>query len=120
MFDKFQEVEVKLDDKIIIKFREIMNNKGELSTFILIIEKLELNTSGELIVQKTTKKVSFLTKVKRDLENSKNYINITIEEKKIYNICCKLIKFLHFSNEKLSYALISYTTIQFEGDILEV
>ena len=41
MFDKFQEVEVKLDDKIIIKFRDILNNKSDLSTFTRIMDKHE-------------------------------------------------------------------------------
>lgn len=110
MFDKFQEVEVKLDEKIIIKFRDILKNKGDLSTFTRIMDKHEfIYISGELIVQKTTKKVSFLTKVKRDIINSKKYITMDLETRVINGVMTSYCVSIYDGKEFKSFYILDYT-----------
>lgn len=80
LFDYHQKVTLTLDDKKILTFKDIMNDKANLSTFTRIIKTHEYTfKEGLLVLKKTERKVKFLTKTKQNMYNSKKFITMDLE-----------------------------------------
>jgi hypothetical protein len=84
LFDNYQLVEIKLEDKVLLSWKDIMRAKFDLSTFERVIKNQEyVFVEGKLIVKKIKKRVSFLSKVKQNIHNSKNFITMDLETRTI-------------------------------------
>ena len=89
LYKDYQVVELKFKDKILLTFKDIMNNKGDLNTFTRIIkdnqEYIFINGKGGAIVKKIIKKVSFLKPIHKTIYLSNNFITMDLETRIINN-----------------------------------
>jgi hypothetical protein len=116
LFDRHQIVELKLNDKILLTFKDIMKDKSNLNTFTRTINNQEyIFENGELLVKKIKKNVSFLTKVKRDMNNSKNFITMDLETRTINKIMSSYCVSIYDGKEFKSFYLTDYSS---EKDML--
>lgn len=116
LFDNYQLVELKLNDKIVLTFKDTMNDKDNLSSFTKYIKNHEyIFENGELLVKKIKKNVSFLTKVKRDMNNSKNFITMDLETRIINEIMSSYCVSIYDGKEFKSFYLTDYLS---EKDML--
>lgn len=90
--ERYQLVELKLDEKIILKFKDTLNDKTDLSTFTrTIIKNIDIKheyiyNEGELLIKKTIKKVEFLTKINKNMSQSKKIITMDLETRTINEV----------------------------------
>lgn len=84
---RYQLVDLKLEDKILLSFKDIINDKSNLSTFTRIIKNHEYKfEEGQLLIKKITKNVKFLTKINRSINNSEKFITMDLETRTIDGI----------------------------------
>jgi hypothetical protein len=80
-------VELKLNDSILLSFKDVMNHREDLTTFTRIVKNQEyIFNEGELLVKKIIKNVPFLTKIKRNMFNSKTIITMDLETRVINEV----------------------------------
>ena len=61
LFNNYQLVELKLNDKIVLTFKDTMNHNSDLSCFTRVIKNQEyIFDNGKLLIKKIIKNVSFL------------------------------------------------------------
>lgn len=86
IFDKYQEVDLKLNDKIILSFKDIMNDNYDLTTFTREFKNQYYRfIEGELKLKKVYKKVSFITNTLRKMYLTSYYITMDLETRIINN-----------------------------------
>jgi len=116
LFDNYQKVELKLNNKILLNFKDTMNDKSNLNTFTRTINNQEfIFEDGELLIKKIKKKVSFLSKVKRNMSNSKNFITMDLETRIINEIMSSYCVSIYDGKEFKSFYLTDYSS---EKDML--
>jgi len=109
LFEKYQIVNVKINENIILSFKDVMNDKEDLSTFTRTIKNQEyIFIQGELIVKKIKKSVSFLTKVKKNMINSKNFITMDLETRVIDQIMRSYCVSIYDGKTHKSFYLTDY------------
>lgn len=80
LFDRYQLVDLKLNETILLSFKDVMNHKEDLSSFTRHLKNQEyVFIEGELVIKKIKKGVKFLSKLKRNMYNSKNFITMDLE-----------------------------------------
>jgi hypothetical protein len=80
IFDKYQEVELKLDEKILLSFKDTMNDISDLSTFTREFKNQSyIFQEGNLKLKKVYKKVTFISKSLRNMYYSSSYITMDLE-----------------------------------------
>lgn len=109
LFDNYQLIELKLNDKVLLTFKDTMNDKSNLSTFTRIVKNHKyIFEDGELILKKIKKKVSFLSKIKRNMNNSKNFITMDLETRVINEIMSSYCVSIYEGKEFKSFYLTDY------------
>lgn len=84
---RFQEVQLILNDKILFEFKDVLNDKINLKTFTRLINNHEyIFEEGILILKKIKKESKFLTKIKSDNYNNKNFVTMDLETRVIDEI----------------------------------
>jgi hypothetical protein len=84
LYDSYSEVELKFNNITVLKFKDIMNNKSDLSTFTRIIENQEyIFINGELIIKKIIKKVDYLKPINKSIYLSQDIITMDLETRTI-------------------------------------
>jgi hypothetical protein len=87
LFDFYQIIDLKLDDKTLFSFKDTLNDKSNLSTFTRTIKNHEyIFNEGELLIKKIKKEVEFLTKINRKMSLSKNFITMDLETRTINGV----------------------------------
>lgn len=87
LFENYQLVDMKLNTRLILSFKDILNNKYDLSTFTRELKNQSyVFQEGDLKLKKIEKKVSFLTKTKRNMFNNKNLITMDLETRIINDL----------------------------------
>jgi hypothetical protein len=87
LFDNYQTVDLMFDDKILLSFKDIMNDKYDLTTFTRKMKKKEyIFKEGNLILKKIEKNVSFLTKTNRNFYLSYNFLTMDLETRVINGV----------------------------------
>lgn len=77
-------VDLKLNDTTLLSFTDLRNHRSDLSSFTRVIKNQEYVFENGIQVLKTiTKKVSFLTKIKRNMNLSNNFITMDLETRTI-------------------------------------
>jgi hypothetical protein len=93
-----------------------MNDKDNLSSFTRTIKNQEyIFENGELILKKIKKDVQFLTKINRNMNNSKNFITMDLETRTINGIMSSYCVSIYDSKEFKSFYLTDYLS---EKDML--
>ena len=80
LYDTYNMVEIKVNDIVLLTFKDELNNKADLTTFTRTSSNhTYIYMNGNLILKKVTKKVKFLKRTNRDMHNSKNFITMDLE-----------------------------------------
>jgi hypothetical protein len=86
LYENYQEVELKFNNLTLLTFKDIMNNKGDLSTFTRIIGNQKyIFINGELIIKKIIKKVNYLKPINKSIYLSHTFITMDLETRIIDN-----------------------------------
>nr|QWO71392.1 DNA polymerase [Arthromyces claviformis] len=87
LFNDYLLAELKIDDKIILKFKDTLNDKINLSTFTRTIKNHEyIYQEGNLLLKKIKKKVRFLTKILPNMHQSKKILTMDLETRTINGV----------------------------------
>jgi hypothetical protein len=109
IFDSYQEVEVKIKDKIILKFRDELLDVNDLSSFKRVMKNQEYNFEfGELKLKKIKKEVKFLKPIKKNIFLKKNFITMDLETFTVDNIMVPYCISLYDGQIKKSFYLIDF------------
>lgn len=120
LFEDYQIVKLKVNDSILLTFKDEINrffpgnpgvkNNNDLSCFKRTTDKHEyIFDNGELLIKKIKKIVPFLTKVKRNLHNSKNFITMDLETRIINEEMTSYCVSIYDGKEVKSFYLSDYT-----------
>jgi hypothetical protein len=102
-------VDVKSNDNIIITFKDIMNDKRDLSYFTRILSNQEyIFEDGQLKLKKAVQKVPFLTKLKANTYNSKAFITMDLETRVINNVMTSYCVSIYDGKQFQSFYLADY------------
>jgi hypothetical protein len=109
-----------LEDKILLSFKDVLNDKSNLSTFTRTIKNHEyIFEEGELIVKKIKKDVQFLTKINRSMHNSKNFITMDLETRVINEVMSSYCVSIYDGKKVKSFYLCNYSGATAENDMLK-
>jgi hypothetical protein len=109
LFDNYQIVELKFKNKTILKFKDIINDNYNLSTFIRTIKNQEyIFENGKLLLKKNIRKCKFLQEIKKDIFLNENYITMDIETRTINNILIPYLLCWYDGINKKSYHINEY------------
>jgi hypothetical protein len=87
LFDTYQEVELKSDDKTLLTFKDIMLDPGNLTSFKRIIRDQEyLFENGIILLKKFKRKTSFLSKINKSTHRSSKFITMDLETRTINDV----------------------------------
>lgn len=87
LHSQYQEVEVKSNNKTLLKFKDTINQKNDLSSFTRVFSNQEyIVDNNKVILKKIHKKVQFLNTKNRDMYNSKKIISMDLETRVINGI----------------------------------
>lgn len=110
LFNNYQLVELKLNDKILLTFKDTMNHRSDLSSFTRTLNNQEyIFEFGILILKKITKNVSFLSKSKRNMYNSKNFITMDLETRVINEVMSSYCVSIYDGKVFKSFYLTDYS-----------
>lgn len=95
LFDKHQEVDLRLDDTILLSFKDTMNDKEDLSTFTRSLKNQKYIFKEGILCLKMIEKISqFLKKVGASMYLSRKFITMDLEtrviEEKMSSYCVSL------------------------------
>lgn len=86
LFDNYQLVELKLGDKVIIKFKDIIIEPNNLGSFNRIIDSQEyIFENGNLLLKKFTYKTNFLRAISKTIFRSSKFITMDLETRLVNN-----------------------------------
>ncbi len=118
--ERYQTVELKLEDNTLLSFKDILNDKSNLSTFTRIVNKNEyIFEEGKLLVKKIIKSVEFLTKIKRSMKNSKNILTMDLETRTINEVMSSYCVSIYDGKTTKSFYLSDYSGDTAENDMLK-
>lgn len=84
LFEKYQIVQLKLNNDVLVGFTETVDSVYDLSTFTRKIKNQNyIFVNGELIVKQTDRKVNFLTTISKDSNMSNKFITMDLETREI-------------------------------------
>ena len=84
LFDKYQSIQVKLGESVLLEFSDTLDNAGELSTFSRKLKnQIYFFVNGELVVKQIDRKVKFLRKLDKDSSFTKKFITMDLETRTI-------------------------------------
>lgn len=84
LFDKYQSIQVKLGESVLLEFSDTLDNAGELSTFSRKLKnQIYFFVNGELVVKQIDRKVKFLKKLDKDSSFTKKFITMDLETRTI-------------------------------------
>jgi DNA polymerase type B, organellar and viral len=88
IYDNYNYIEMKVKDKIIIRFKDILEDSQHLNYFKRIINNKHeyYFENGEIVLKKILKKVDFLRPIPKSIFLSRNFLTMDIETRKIRNI----------------------------------
>ena len=80
LFDKYQSIQVKLGESVLLEFSDTLDNAGELSNFSRKLKnQIYFFVNGELVVKQIDRKVKFLKKLDKDSSFTKKFITMDLE-----------------------------------------
>jgi hypothetical protein len=81
LYGNYQEVELKIKYITILKFKDVMNNKGDLTTFTRIINNNQEYRfiNGQLLIKKIKRKVDYLKPINKNINIFNNFITMDLE-----------------------------------------
>jgi hypothetical protein len=86
LFSNYQEVDLKIENKVILSFKDFIKDIGNLSTFERIVNNQKnIFEDGKLIYKEILRKVPFLKKINPSIYISKNIITMDLETRVIDN-----------------------------------
>lgn len=87
LYERSQDVEMKIGNKIILKFTDSMNDNTNLKSFTRKIKnQIYIFENGILILKKIKRETSYLSKIKLSANRNKNFITMDLETKLINGI----------------------------------
>lgn len=87
LHENYQDVELKSNNQKILRFKDTINGRNDLNSFIRVFKNQEyIIDDGKIILKKIHKKVSFLTKKTKNMHNSKKIITMDLETRVINEI----------------------------------
>lgn len=117
-FTNYNLIELKINDKILLKFKDIINDNNDLSTFTRIIKNQEyIFVNGKLKIKKIKRVTSFLTKVKKSIFKSDKFMTMDLETRTLYGIMLPYCISIYDGNIVSSFYITDYNN---SDEMLEI
>lgn len=119
LYDYHQIVDVMFDDKLLLTFKDEMNDKTDLSSFTRSVKKHEYTyQEGKLILKKIEKRVQFLKKTRKSSYLSNNFITMDLETRVIDEVMTSYCVSIYDGKTFKSFYLSDYSGPASEKDML--
>jgi hypothetical protein len=116
LFDPYQEVELKSEDKTLLTFKDIKLDPGNLSSFKRIIRDQEyLFENGVLLLKKLKRKTPFLTKITKSAHRSSKIITMDLDTRTIKDVTTPYCISIFDGKVSQSFYLSDYNTSSTEA-----
>jgi hypothetical protein len=110
LFDTYQKVELKIKDKILLSFKDIVRDHNDLSTFTRVLHEhtYDYDQGYLILIQKEIKKVKYLTKVYSATSLSDKFMTMDLETRTIEGIISPYAVSIYDGRENFSFYLSDF------------